>query len=392
MKNLILLFSFITIAACATKPNKAITGLPPSPEVMAAQKQELVSVQGMLDKQDYKNAKEAYERFMKKNPDSIYFAAAELGLAKAYEGFEDWTSAADVYRRVIDLTRNTQPEIAAEAFYRISFCYEALGDETRLLAALLDANRLQKYLKDATRSAEIPARLAASYKRMGQDKEAQKYISQADDGAKRIRAQSDLSKVREDLSRTYYLMGSFSTNQISAESLQASLDTLELMQIFLLRSIELESSIYSKKSLDLIKEAYRDIWNVAVSIPLNSSLDVGAAEREKTNRQVDIAAKLLARLTDLDSYQAPEADKISMVKDLWAYMAEFRSKLSSFISTQGETLPLTPESQKRQSLKREGVVLEDPQFPNEKFIPKSLPQKPAPPVPKPEDDPNLQQR
>lgn len=390
MKLVILIFSLV-LAACSSTGTHPATGGTPDPAVVAAQEAELVTAQTELNKQDYKYAKNLYEKFLKNHPSSVYYAAAELGLAKSLAGLEEWSKAAESYRRVIDFTRSFQPAIAAEAYYQISFCYEALGDETRVLAALLDANRLQQHLKDATRSAEIPARLAASYKRMGQDKEAKKYLSQAEDGVKKIRAQSDISKVREDLSHTYYLMGTFSTNQISYETVQGAIDTLELMQIFLLRSIELESPISSKKSLDLLKEAYRDIWNVAKTMPLNKSLDVGAAERERSDRQVDIAAKLLARLTDLDSYQAAEADKIAMIKDLWAYMSEFRSTLSSFISTQGETLPLTPEAQKRHSLKREGVVLEDPQFPNEKFIPKNLPQKTVTP-PEPGEDPNLQQR
>lgn len=389
MKYLILALTFILSACSGTSSRPNVdTSAKPDPVVVAAQEEQLINAQIELEKQEFKYAKSLYEKFLKQHPSSVFYAAAELGLGKSLAGLEEWALAAESFRRVIEFTRSFQPAIAAEAYYQISFCYEALGDESRLLAALLDANKLQTHLKDATRSAEIPARLAACYKRMGQEKEAKKYLSQAEDGAKRIRTQTDLTKTREDLSRTYYMMGFFSTNQISLENVQGALDTMELMQIFLLRSIELESQIYSKKSLDLLKTAYRDIWQVALNMPLNKSLDVGAAQRERSDRQVDIAAKLLARLTDLDSYQAAEADKIVMIKDLWTYMSDFRGTLSSFISTQGESLPLTPEAQKRQSLKREGVVLEEAQFPNEKFVPKSLPQKPASP-PKPEDDPNL---
>jgi hypothetical protein len=328
------------------------------PQVKAQQEKEIRAAENLLEAQQAPEAEKAFTDFQAKYPISIYYQAAQVGKAKALELQGKWTEAAALYRATIEATRETQPEIAAQALYEISFCYENLGDEARLIASLQDALRMKQYLHPEWAMAEIPARLAASYNRVGRLDEAQKYFKQADQGMTQLRAQHDKDASAEWIAHVYYEMGLFSTNQLAYENLQASLDTLKMVQIFSLRSVEAHAEPWSQLASDGLQTNYRDIWNTIQDIPLNKSMDVGAAEREKVERQTGFVGQLLALINDLKRFETPEvAEKNLVMKDLLGFLNNVESQGSQFLSSSQMHTRLTPESQRRNALKKEGVVL-----------------------------------
>jgi tetratricopeptide (TPR) repeat protein len=360
------------------------------PKVKAEQQKEMQAAQGLLDSQQAPEAEEAFTDFQTKYPVSIYSQAAQIGKAKAMELQGKWSEAAALYRATVEATREAQPDIAAQALYEISFCYENLGDEAGLIASLQDALRMKAHLRPEWSMAEIPARLAASYNRVGRLEEAQKYFKQADQGMAQLQAMHDKDAKPEWIARVYYEMGLYSTNQLAFENLQASLDTMKMVQIFSLRSVEAQGAPWSQLASDGLQANYRDIWNTIQDIPMNKSMDVGAAEREKLERQTDFIGQLLAMINDLKRFETPEvAEKNPVMKELLSFLNNVESQGSKFMSSSRLQTRMTPESQRRNALKKEGVMIKSVDAKEEKKQsapspqPGEVPQKPV------SVDPNL---
>ncbi|MEZ0392973.1 MAG: tol-pal system YbgF family protein, partial [Pseudobdellovibrionaceae bacterium] len=181
-KTIGILISSILLAGCASLRSNSDEGGPIDPRVRAEQEGELKKAELAFEKQNYNEAEDLFGEFQAKFPNSIFYQRAQFGRAKSLEALEHWSEAADLYRKTLEVTRARQPQIAAQALYHISFCYENLGDEARVLASLKDALSMKEHLTPEQAQAEIPARMAASLNRMGQTKDAEQYFRQASQG------------------------------------------------------------------------------------------------------------------------------------------------------------------------------------------------------------------
>jgi tetratricopeptide (TPR) repeat protein len=352
MKKFTLSLSFLGLLACATMNEPDIRGVPVDPQIRAEQEAEISKADKALDAQNYAAADSLYVEFQKKFPNSVFFQRAQLGRAKALEFQGRWAEAAELYRTTVEATRTHQPEIAAQGLYQLSFCYENLGDESRVLASLKDALRLKEYLKPEQALAEVPARLAASYNRMGLQQEAQQYFREAERGILQVRASQTEQESAVWLSSTYYRMGVFSTNQVSEENLQSSLDTLKIVQIFSLRSSEEGGQPWSKMASQGLIANYRDLWNTIQQIPLIKAMDQGAALREQTERQLNYTGQLLALMNELKQYRAPEGKTRVDATELFTFLNKLEIQAQSFLTAKGIRNPLTPEAESLGGLKR----------------------------------------
>lgn len=343
----------VALGACASlRTSELFSGAQLDPRVRAEQESELQKADQALESEDFPAAEKLYSTFQTRFPTSIFYQRAQFGRAKAIENLDRWSEAAELYRQTVDATRSRQPEIAAQALYQLSFCYENLGDEARVLASLKDALQLKGHLTPEQAEAEIPARMAASYNRMGRVKEADQYFIEADRGIQKIRALKN-SADSVWLSRTYYQMGVFSTNQVGFENLQASLDTLKMVQTFSLLSAEAGGQPWSKKSAQGLMMNYQDLWKTIQQIPLNKAMDPGAAQREQADRQVNFTRQLLTLVNELKSYRTPEPGSESAeAKELFKFIGQLEKQAQDFLYVLRERNPLTPEAQKRGGLKR----------------------------------------
>ena len=150
------------------------------------QEKDLNLSEALLAKGEYGSALISFRDFQKQHPQSVFIQASRLGEAQALEGLGDWVQAAAIEREVSLLTLKEQPEIAALALYRLSFSYLELGEDSKSVAALLDAQRLREHLPLQVRVAEIPARLSAFYAGQGRDKEAAAYLNDAEEGVDNV--------------------------------------------------------------------------------------------------------------------------------------------------------------------------------------------------------------
>lgn len=347
--KVILLFSFLSpLAACNSwlKDEKSV-----NLDARHEQEQHLHKADRVYLEQKYPEAERLYAEFQTLYPSSVYFQKAQFGRARSLEAQEKWAEAADLYRKTTEATRSRQPEIAAQALYQLSFCYENLGDEARVLASLKDALSLKEHLTEEQVLAEIPARMAASYNRMGRTQEAEQYFRQAEQGIQKMRPAHAGDKSSTWIANTYYWMGVYSTNQLSFENLQATLDTLKMVQIFSLRSAEAGSDPWSKQAAQGLMNNYRDLWAIVQQIPLNKAMDRGAARREQVDRQMNFTGQILNLINELKIYRAPNRDEESDdAKELFRFIGQLEKQAQDFLNSLIDQTPLTPEAKKRGSV------------------------------------------
>jgi tetratricopeptide (TPR) repeat protein len=353
MKKVSLFCAALILSACSSFQFDEVHGVPIDPQVRAEQEKEIAKADQALTAQDYAGADALYLEFQKKFPNSVFYQRAQLGRAKVLEFQGRWAEAAELYRNTVEATRLHQPEIAAQALYQVSFCYENLGDEAGVLASLQDALQMQDHLRPEQSLAEIPARMAASYNRMGRTKEADHYFRQAERGIQQVRAAQNPENSAVWLSSIYYNMGVFSTNQVSLENLQPSLDTLKIVQIFSLRSSEEGGRPWSTMASQELIANYRDLWNTIQQIPLNKAMEQGAAKREQTEKQLNFTGQLLALMNELKQYRAPDASNAHEdASELFNYITKLEKQAQIFLTAKGIRNPLTPEAESLGGLKR----------------------------------------
>ncbi len=358
-KKIILVFlAFPVFVGCEHLDFRGEEGVPIDPRVRAEQEIEISKAEEALLKRNYDQANSLFIEFEKHFPNSVFYQRAQLGRAESLEQQENWIEAVELYRQVVVATTDRQNELTAKALYRLSFCYENLGDEARVLASLVDAQRLKEFLMPEQGLAEIPSRLAASYSRMGRTKEAQLNFRLAEAGVTEVKRLRGTNVTPEWTAEIYHRMGAFSTHQLSHENLQTSLDTLKTVQIFSLRSIEAEGAHWSELSNKGLMSNYRDIWNTIQQYPYNRAMESGAARREQIERQAHFAGQLLAMMNDLNLYRQPEhKDAKGQIGQLFKFVKKLELQGRDFLNALGDQTPLTPEAKKREGLKREGIAI-----------------------------------
>lgn len=365
-----LIFLTANISACATVSDllkhREIESTENSPATLAraSEESELINAEKVLSRGRFEEARILFRDFSARKPQSIFYQSAKMGEAQALLGMGQPQESADMYREIYLRTLKEQPNIAAMALFNMSFAYESLGDDLKTVAALLDAKRMADNLPLETASAEIPARLAAVYGRQGRENEARTYLAEADKGIGRVMETKGSQLQKDWLAKTYFQMGSVSTNQLSADNFSDFVQGQKWVQVYLIKALKLEDPIWSQRSLEKLQEVYRDLYTQVESA-------------QSRTQQNSLGADLLDLCDQAELYRPFEGRTANKLEaEFFKYIQEVRKKVEGHLYSGGETMPLTEESERRNSLKR------------------SLPAKPKsniplPPKVVPSEDPNL---
>lgn len=353
--------------ACAMmqKPAAAPESAQPVVEI-APDEKAFQAAQELLDSKKSIEAEQAFRNFQQRYPQSRFVMLSRMGVARALEDQDKWTEAAENYRTIQKLSATYQPEIAAHALYRLSYCYEALGEDDRAVATLLDANRRRKLLPEEVALAEIPARLAMFYEKAQNKPEAEKYVEQAQKGISMLQGKPELSK--QILAKAYYQMGTVSLNQISSSNYSSTLRALKAVQVYPIRSIGLNQAPWSEASLSLLKKDYRDLWNTLLEMPGVSGVDDVSIERTRRELQASLGGEFLDLIqqAELNGPLDPEKNANSLQRELYKYLNDIKLKVQDLIYRSEPQMGLTSESQRLNSLKRKGRIRADELLPEEK--------------------------
>ncbi len=354
MKKIVLLFLVLT--ACSVSPknvDKPVESAQPTPAEIAAkiseqekEKNQFLNAQAFLDTAKYEQSLMLFKEFQGLHKQSIYSWAAKMGEARSLEGLHRWTEANEIYRNLMTSTIKENPEIAAQALYRTSYCYEALGEEIKAVAALLDAYKKQTLLPIEVGRAEVPARLAMLYSKANNEAESNKYLNLAQKGLQSISGNKDITP--EVLAKTHFEMGSVSTDQISIDNFSQAIAGQKAVQKYLFRAVSMQLDPWSQESANKIKKNYRDLWNLIMTMPGVDGVDAESIARNKKNKQTKMAAEFMELLENAELNRPLEDSKTPEIEaGVFAYIEELKKQSSSVMYASKELMPLTEASKER---------------------------------------------
>lgn len=292
-----------------------------------------------LEKEDFGTAATIFDRLLVSNPASEQDLVTTFNSGNAHEGLGDCKKASERYREVIRSSAGKYVGIEAHALYRQSLMYECLGQDTKTVTSLLDAKKREKFLPIEVARAELPARLASAYSRLGNRAKALEYFNQASEGLKTVLAQGTVARAqKETLGKTLFYMGHLNPAQKQADAEPMGyLQSLSMQQPYLLQAVELNHPTWSRKAAEDLNLGYDNM--------IRFRLD----DLEKRNQFYTRALQVIAELRKI---RLPDAGKIE--DEIFAKVDRTERRIQNELATIAETTKLTPDAQKREGLKREG--------------------------------------
>src|SRR5262249_40470130 len=122
-----------------------------------------------LQRSDFSTAANAFDRMLVQKPASEFDLIVLYNDGVAHEGLGECKRASELYRKAITGASALRlARVEAESYYRLSLAYECLGDDQKTIVSLLDTKKRSKNLAPEIANAELPARLAVAYARIGQ--------------------------------------------------------------------------------------------------------------------------------------------------------------------------------------------------------------------------------
>lgn len=294
-----------------------------------------------LEQENYSEAAQIFDKLLVARPATQIDLVTTYNSGAAYEGLGDCKKASDRYREVVRSSATKFKNIEGQALYRMSLMYECLGNDPKTITSLLDARKRGKDLPWETLNAEIPARLAAAYARMGNRPKALEYFKQASESLKKLVNQETGRKQQELLGKTLFLMGQLNPAQRRAEGDPVIfLQGLSMQQPYLLQAAEIGHPNWSKRASDDLILAYDNIWKYKLAPGKHNSFFTSALQTIRELKGIRLPGR-----------QDPTTDLI------FAKVDAAESRLQSELAKVAESNRLTPDAQRREGLKRQGRVV-----------------------------------
>ncbi|MBX3020712.1 MAG: hypothetical protein KF799_03475 [Bdellovibrionales bacterium] len=292
-----------------------------------------------LEREDYGTAASIFDRLLVQSPASEMDLVTSFNSGNAYEGLGNCNKASERYREVVRGSAGKFPGIEAQALYRLSLTYECLGQDTKTVTSLLDAKKREKQLPMEVARAEIPARLAAAYSRLGNKAKALEYFNEASEGLKSIAGNGSTPRAqKEALGKTLFYMGHLNPAQKLAEVEPIGyLQALSMQQPYLLQAVEMGHQVWSRKAAEDLNMAYDNMLRFQIADP------------EKRNQFYTRALQVIGELRKI---RLPDAGKAE--DEVFAKVDRTERRIQNEIATIAETTRLTPDAEKREGLRRQG--------------------------------------
>jgi tetratricopeptide (TPR) repeat protein len=347
----------------------------------------------LLSERKFTEALAVFDHYTSQNPTAPYAQATELNSGRALEGLERYSEAAERYRGIVVATNGIAPRLEAMALYRSSFCHEALGEDQQTVAVLVDLfNRLTAapgILPEEIAHAELPARLAAVYARIGNYQMALDYYKKAESGIARLRHARNGS-VPNWLPRTLYFMGRLAAHPVTWDDFESALRPLAHGQIYLLEASDLGIEPWADRSATDLITIYQQLFTVIEKAPQISSSDPLIEWRVTQSTQWQRATMITENLQELVARKAPgpQENLTPASLKIFAFVEDLSGKLHEVLAARPAGEGLTPESLTRSQAVRGRVVTPDG-FLERKFIESSRSEKPLPEKAQIKKDPNL---
>lgn len=313
----------------------------------------------LLDEKNPAEAAKVYDDLILKYPTNQLDTLIIFNSGLAHMQNDDCATAAERFRKVIRKTANNSPAIHARAQLRMSDVYTCLGEDSKAITSLIAIHRASSPLPIEIAKAEIPAKLAAAYARLGNNKQAAAFFRSAEKGLLELQNSLRDPAVRKDtLAKTLFLMGNI--DQVNTANMTAEdyLATISALQKYLYKAVELDSRAWSVQSMEQISRAYDGAWAYIDRVQMDVSTgDAGQAQQKKKSEQVRVAQQTLQAIKTLYMERVPDPEEPQVVSDLLKKMKTHETRLRNYIATNIVGTALTPEALEAEGIKRAGRVL-----------------------------------
>ncbi|RYZ72215.1 MAG: hypothetical protein EOP09_03520 [Proteobacteria bacterium] len=305
------------------------------------EKIEVEAIEDKLEKAQFQEVVTLVDIYQNKYPYSLKLQRVRFLKAGALEELERFSEAAETYRTISQFSERNQPEISAMSVYRLSFVYEALGDDQRVLTSLLEALKNRTYLPNEVSEAEIPSRIAMVYSKENNPAEAAKWLAKADEGLKKVLDTQREPLTNTWLAKTYFNMGSLSTSQLSTENILTIIQGQAAVQKYLIRSLQYGDPMWSAKALRRLQTTYTDLWNAINNYPEQTGIEPLAAKKAKKEQQIVLAGPLFNLIEDAMLYQpGPEQKQNQYQVNFFNFLDQIQTRIGGLLQESLYT-PLT---------------------------------------------------
>lgn len=291
----------------------------------------------LLDQGRFQESEVRFRTFLSRYPDSVYTAQVHLGLARSWEGLNNWEKALTNYEKSLSLSSVTNEALFALASFYSSKSWEMSGQEDKALASLRDAERRESLLPIDIRRMDLPARLAQQLMALGQLDIARRYLTQASKGVAASYPGFEAT-AQEAQAKKLYELGQIANSPDHPEK------SLEISQELLMDCMALETK-WAEQAAKLLEARHRDVAKRSVAQYEN-------VEDQRMHVQAHLQLlDTLDRLIQTKTVGTRRAEVASIVRTK-KWVEELTQNGFAFLSATAVTLPMTPEAKKRNSLRK----------------------------------------
>jgi tetratricopeptide (TPR) repeat protein len=310
-----------------------------------------------IDEGQFNQAIPILEDLLVRYPSHQLYLVSLYNLGVAYLGDIKCEQAKNRFKEVVRRSEKGSPTMKANGMLRLADAYSCLGEDDKSVLNLISLWKIRNMLDPDLAAAELPAKLATAYARMGNQKQSSEYFKIAEKGL--VRIQADAGRANEQkvsLARTLHNMGDMS--QIDANKMTANdyLITLMTAQKYLFQAVEMDVRPWSDEAARQLTAAYDRVWDYMDSV---SIAGLPPKAREVKAAQTQIAADGVMAVKALFRFRTPDPNEPARIKSLVLQMTKQERQFQYFITQNNVGNPLTQEAQLINSI-RPGVKVKNP--------------------------------
>ena len=234
-------------SGCAFLPGRPTSNSVLSESEKAVQAEKISQAQDLFNKRKFAEAKQQFEDFLSTQPLSVYRIEATYGLARTEIEFENWSRARELLLEVLSFP-STPKSLAHSAALWLSEVHLAEGNEDKADAALFESQSNKAFLPEDDQDFFLPLFLGKQAIRRNEFEAAIKFF----ETTRKSILRRNLNDAEQN-ARLLFVMGS---SPLSSD-VSLSIKQFEVLQIFLIQSCELESTVWSEKSYQFLFSKYK---------------------------------------------------------------------------------------------------------------------------------------
>lgn len=297
---------------------------------------------------DFVGAENTLTKLIKNKPHSIRYKEALYLLGKVYMSQSKSDECLSSFSKVIELSKMSKDSFLGYSLYYSGICYELKNETAKAIAVYQDAFKVQN-ISDDLKQLEIPARLAVSYSRIGEEKISRDYY------AKTKRALNELKKSkytikperRETIAEIVVNMGTLTRLFTSQDDFEDYLSSIRIAQEYLSLVFQLDVESESPRALEMMVSNFNSALEYIENLPVNPTQDQILAKIEDQKNRKKLSILLLSNIEAFEAYLTPEFK--SKNKDIGFQlekMANIKKELEDNINEKNLAQDLTDEAKK----------------------------------------------